>query len=285
MIDNFLKSLEDYVQKKFGRKKPYALSVDGWNEFDKKYKEEEPIRFFFCETVPEKILYGYRKAIGWKLRKFREFFYYRFMDKYHVVKTDLAPGYYDKDSLLFHANFSILVDYVESELAWMYLINNSSNEGDVLFEKYKRQWKLANIDPTHLLKINFKSSELGIAFLENYVEKNPYDTEDDEGYAETIKRQQNEYKEILDIYTWYTKTYPEKLERAHKSLEFENREELEKKYGFMFILSSEFRKENPDVYKRYQDDSKVRQQLKEEIEKESTDMLIRLITIRSRLWT
>lgn len=285
MIDNFLKSLEDYVQKKFGRKKPYALSIDGWNEFDKKYKEEEPIRFFFCETVPDKILYGYRKAIGWKLRKFREFFYYRFMDKYHVVKTDLEPGYYDKDSLIFHANFSILVDFVESELAWMYLISNSSNKGDVLFEKYKLQWKLANIDPTHILKINFRSSELGIAFLENYVEKNPYDTEDDEGYVEAVKRQQNEYKEILDIYTWYTKTYPEKLERAHSSLDFENREELEKKYGFMFILSSEFRKENPDVYKRYQDDSKVRQQLKEEIEKESTDMLIRLINIRSRLWT
>jgi len=285
MIDNLLKNLEDYIQKKFGREKPYALTVDGWNEFDKKYKEEEPIRFFLCETVPEKILYGYRKLIGWRLRKLREFFYYRMIDKYHVVLTDLEPGYYDKDTILRHANFSVLVDFVESELAWMYLIAHSSDKGDVLFEKYRRKWKMANIDPTGILKQRFKSKELGVAYLENYIEQNPYDSEEDDGYAETIKRQQAEYQELFDIYTWYTKTYPDKLEQTQSSLEFGNRDELEKKYGFMFILSSEFKNDNPEIYKKYRDHMDMRSKLEKEIGEEETDMLIRLIKIRSRLWT
>jgi hypothetical protein len=47
---------------------------------------------------------------------------YRTYDKYHIVKTGLSPHYYDKDEILLYANFSILVDFVEHELAHMYTI-------------------------------------------------------------------------------------------------------------------------------------------------------------------
>jgi hypothetical protein len=42
--------------------------------------------------------------------------------KYHLVDTKLKPGYYDKDKLMLHANFSLLQDFVEIECAALYNI-------------------------------------------------------------------------------------------------------------------------------------------------------------------
>lgn len=42
---------------------------------------------------------------------------YRTTHRYHVVKTGLGPGYYDCDTVILHTNFTILVNYVEGELA------------------------------------------------------------------------------------------------------------------------------------------------------------------------
>lgn len=36
--------------------------------------------------------------------------------RYHVVKTDLRPGYYDVDEIMFRACFALLGRYVEDEL-------------------------------------------------------------------------------------------------------------------------------------------------------------------------
>lgn len=44
-------------------------------------------------------------------------FVYRFdpRHRYHIVKTDLRPGYYDTDHRMFSACFSLLVEFVEKE--------------------------------------------------------------------------------------------------------------------------------------------------------------------------
>lgn len=54
------------------------------------------------------------------LRKAKFWLAYRTWDKYHVMKaTSLKPGYCDKDTLLLHASFDLLVKFVEEECAWM----------------------------------------------------------------------------------------------------------------------------------------------------------------------
>jgi hypothetical protein len=44
---------------------------------------------------------------------------YRTWSRYHVVRTDLSPGYTEPETRMFHAMMTILVDFVERELAWM----------------------------------------------------------------------------------------------------------------------------------------------------------------------
>ena len=47
---------------------------------------------------------------------------YRTVRKYHIVDTKLEPGYHESDTLVMHSVFSILVDFVEMQKAWMYVI-------------------------------------------------------------------------------------------------------------------------------------------------------------------
>jgi hypothetical protein len=55
-------------------------------------------------------------AIMRPLRLIERWIAYRTYEKYHIVKTDLKPDYYDKDIIMLHCCFSLLKDYVEKEL-------------------------------------------------------------------------------------------------------------------------------------------------------------------------
>jgi hypothetical protein len=44
------------------------------------------------------------------------FFHYRFINRIHIVKTNLKPGWHDVDEVMFHACFSLLGRFVEKEL-------------------------------------------------------------------------------------------------------------------------------------------------------------------------
>jgi len=49
---------------------------------------------------------------------------HRTTQKYHIIDTKLPPAYYGADTQMLHACFSILVDFVEHECAWMYHITS-----------------------------------------------------------------------------------------------------------------------------------------------------------------
>lgn len=55
------------------------------------------------------------KRLRHKVGRLRYEFRYRFVPRYqyHLVRTGLKPGYYDQDYRLLHANFALLVDYVD----------------------------------------------------------------------------------------------------------------------------------------------------------------------------
>lgn len=285
MIDRKLNGVITKIQKRFGRKKPFALSVDGWEEFYAKYKEEEPKQYFWCETVPDGILWGYRRVFGWKIRKLSEFLRYRLYDKNHIVKTDLEPGYYDKDTILFHANFTILVDFVESELAWFNMITRDFKDGSVISEKYSRKnFILEYFDPFGIYRSSFRSRELGKDYLSKQIDYNPYDIEDDESVIDSLFLQIDKYKKILDIYTWYTKTRPQRYEDDLSSI-IDDRGYYEKEYGIMFIMSDRFKEDHPETYKRYMDSLKDKNLLEKQYDEEDTEMLKQLIDIRHSLWT
>jgi hypothetical protein len=60
--------------------------------------------------------------LGRFLRNVKWAILHRITHRYNIVHTRLKPGYYDNDIRMLYANFNLLVEYVEIELAWMKLI-------------------------------------------------------------------------------------------------------------------------------------------------------------------
>jgi hypothetical protein len=82
------------------------------------------IRRWWKGFKENKKLFGWRYAIRtemrdiWGVRQLQDFMWairYRTYKKFHIVKLDLKPGYHDIDQRLVHANFCLLVQYVEKE--------------------------------------------------------------------------------------------------------------------------------------------------------------------------
>lgn len=84
--------------------KRLLLLVSASNWFETKYN----IKRWFESTPP----FSWINKARWWIR-------YRTWDKYHIIKTGLPPGYYDKDMILLYSSFALLVDFVEYEEAWM----------------------------------------------------------------------------------------------------------------------------------------------------------------------
>jgi len=114
---------------------PLAMAWDGWRKRESRLKSSFPIRFFIWETLPDIWNYKIRSPIN----RARNWVRFRTWDRYHIVDTGLEPNYYDPDHRMLHANFQILVDYVEIELAAM---NLAMGDGDDLLENMSTNWKL-----------------------------------------------------------------------------------------------------------------------------------------------
>ena len=74
----------------------------------KRLEFDYTLRDWFASTPP----FSWIHKANWWIR-------FRTWDKYHIVKTGLRPGYYEKDTILLYSSFNLLVDFVERECAWM----------------------------------------------------------------------------------------------------------------------------------------------------------------------
>lgn len=175
---------------------------------------------------------------------------YRTLRKYHIVDTKLEPGYHESDTLVMHSVFSILVDFVEMQKAWMYVIFFTEEYDDVYsklswFEKYFR---------------NFRSAQYGIKYLNWEI-------------TETRGRQSEAAQEILDLYTWWTVTRPQRVDPfAIYHID-------------TFVIDSLISKKSEEELKKVSAQYKNIHKLEDKYEKEDEKMLIRLIKVRKSLWT
>lgn len=111
---NHLKLFKSY----FTFEKPFALTFDGWDDWNKTTKLEQPIKWFFVETIPE----WCNEHFIWSIERLLKSAYWGVIHRvvpkhrYHVIKPrTLKPGYHNPYSLLLHSSFEILVDFVEHE--------------------------------------------------------------------------------------------------------------------------------------------------------------------------
>lgn len=164
---------------------------------------------------------------------------HRSWDKYHVIKSELPPGYYETDTRMLYGCFALLVDYVEIEMAWQL-----------------RWWLSADIQKNFKFKKG-RCAKLGLLALESrcmsvgeipeieFVAPIKEPSFDNVWAAQTVL-----YKEIKDLYLWWTVERP-------------IREDSE---TITYVTT------NDGVSLVYADE-------------EDTDMLKRLMVIRTSLWT
>lgn len=181
---------------------------------------------------------------------------YRTVHKYHIIDTKLAPGYHDSDTLIMHSVFSILVDYVEIEKAWMHHTFSADLYSTLSWFKKIR----------HLG--NFRSAEYGVAYLNWEI-------------ADTDESQSKSAKEILDLYIWWTVTRPQRADpyviSGYDDTFINTMDDMFKDGISSLTYKNRMIKLTP-VF------NKVRK-IEEQYDKEDEKMMIRLIKLRSALWT
>jgi hypothetical protein len=181
------------------------------------------------------------------------------------VDTKLKPGYYDKDELMLHVNFSLLVDFVEKECAWMELMLNHSNDFRVKLPKLIRQ-----------LFFQISDKDLGLAYISGM----------------SVNEGMGAYTDVLKLYIWWTETRINRKTPEEESGIENFRNEMIKKYDSLgeFVQSDNNLLEyksllSPSEDKKYLRLIKLYSSIEDSYEKEDQSMLIKLMKIRSFLWT
>jgi len=124
---------------------PEFADLDEWNEIDKKNKIKYPIRYWIEDTLIPNTWWPISRTYGSIVSYIR----FGYFEKLYLINTKLSKDYHDADRRLLHGMFSLLVDFVEIEKAWMQAI---------LYEDYKRPWWKLNS--------RFRSREMGLEYLD-----------------------------------------------------------------------------------------------------------------------
>lgn len=241
---------------------PGALSSKGWSSFNKEFRKNAPVRYYFHRKFKNTFVYPVKRikdAIKYWIR-------YRTYDKYHVLDTGLEPGYYSIDWQMLHVNFNILKEFVEVETA---LHHYWCSNHDSL------SWCERHM-PFYRAFFPFRSVELGMKHLEWAA------TLDDPKLPphERSPDQARTAREVMILYKWWTEQRPARVEIPY----LERRRPLDPDD----IFDEE---EDPDpvaeaAYKVARYDNMIARQDQEKAwSDEDTEMLIRLIKIREHLWT
>jgi len=175
------------------------------------------------------------------------------------IKTLPADGWRDKDSLMLHANFQILTDYVEEECSKM------------------------NDFPTHLdssKKIKDKKIR-GLIYLEKYINLN-------ESGNYPMPEVSTAYKEIRSLYIWWNVERPSRTNPDDDIESYISHDNLMDFWGKDSKEKAIFLKKNPKFKKEYAEWGErcdLSQELEDKYKKEDDKMLLRLIKVRSYMWS
>lgn len=231
-----------------------GYTFDEWDKYRDRMKKAAPRQWFISKTVPDlwnTLVVKRQRALG-------NFFRYRIKERYHVVDTGLEPNYHDPDTRMFHAMFSILVDYVEKDLASMQLasLEAEKNPGESSFAYYARR---------KLFRKDVKPSATdGLAYLDWEIEEAP------RGIGANQLNQADRAREKKFLYLWWTQYRPARMLLYTDPLIWsgsgydESKSVFSQDCGYQYHLVS---------------------QIKKLYDAEDEEMLHRLIDIRTSLWT
>lgn len=254
----------DRIKGFFDLNKPGALGWAEWEDWHDRTKAKRPLVYFVMETIPDL----WRNVTGNVCRPFnnvRNWLRYRVFDRYHLINTGLRPDYYEIEERMLHGMFSLLVDFVEVESAWMHVVFDKEEQ-----EKRKIPW-------WNIGKFRFKSFRdvgAGLAHLRWEMsldsDKLPI-SEQNPGQAEMAR-------EVWELYHWWkhirpTRPDPDDLSGWKEYCRSKSMREL-----FSNDRTPEEQKASLDIINASAD-------IERSYDEEDDRMLIRLIKIRKKLWT
>jgi hypothetical protein len=237
--------------------KPIAASSEGWSAWRKDREANYPRTYWFIEEGLDKIqnfVCGPTNALNhvrWYIKN-------RFSYGLHKVETGLEKGvWHETETRMLHANFMLLVEYVETQEALMMVMCNNDPALTFWEKVCYRTW------------LPFRSRRLGIRRLDWAID---LDAAEHEGIN---FGQSYSAMEIKDLYLWWTDERPARPDPwvVYKVPEPHDPED--------FMGSQDPEDVKADRYNKY----KLIDQMEYAYLREDEEMLIRLIKIRRSMWT
>jgi len=139
------KSLTKKIKDWFDMYPPPAAEMGEWDKINAQNKIDYPIRYWIENTLIPNCWW----PITRRWDKIISYIRFGIFEKHHLIDTKLPKDYQEVDTRLLHGMFSLLVDFVEVEKAWMEAIFN---------ENYKRPW--------WKLDSRFREREMGLKYLD-----------------------------------------------------------------------------------------------------------------------
>jgi len=226
--------------------------MEEWADWHKEAKKR-PIAYWIVRTMP-----GWFSVKGMQLWDVKMWFRYRFQKrhKYHLVDTRLEPNYYETETRMLHAMFSLLVDHVESEKAQLHYL--SLEKGDD----------------------RPSPSIAGLAHLDWEITLT-HDEYPDPKLKGKATPQAIYAKKIKKLYVWWTETRPNRMDPMDDRLFDDESFSKDKNKDIWEIMA----RRTPEQKKKASDAYRKREAIEEAQQMEDTKMMIRLIKVRHSLWT
>jgi len=266
-----MKNFINKIKSKLDLNRPLALSWDDWTVWHEKTKKEKPFVYFLKITLT-KFYHDTIETITWPYNQVRWSIRDYITQRWHVVKTGLKPGYHEISDRMLHANFNLLVDFVEIEKAWMQILwNNDEDE--------KKNFPWWSLNPTRFS--SFRNPQAGLKYLE-WESKIVMDKDYSKNKKDWGKptSQAKAAMEIIKLYKWW-KDRQNRID-PHDASGWTEICDERRKLGHD-IFSDKGLTEN--LKKREKKALEKTRKIEEKYLNEDESMLICLIKIREHLWT
>lgn len=257
-----------------GTPKPLSGTADEWNTW-KKIAKKKKFRYWLAEEGLD-YLQSFAYWPANRIRDIRCYISNRWITKSHALTSHLKRGgWYDFDIRLLHAAFDELVNFVEMELAWKFVVCSEEEQ-----KNYKVPWYRSILNLSR-----WCNPEVGIAYLkwaaelksdEDWIDKN------DPSFGQPTS-QALAAQEILQLYQWWKEERPYRpdpskasgwrdyCEENYKAIEARGDDPS---FGNFINNKDERSSHILDTYRK----------IEKKQEEEDTAMLIRLIKLRQSLW-
>jgi hypothetical protein len=248
-----------------------------WDEWNTTAQMRHNFRYWLAEEALDAV----QNFVNYPMDKLNDIRYYinnRWITKSHALTAhtrDIKPGSWsDVGNRFLPCLFNELVNFVEIEQAWHYVMWNEEERVKFNVPWYRSGW---------LRLRTWRCPEAGMAYLTWASTLTNEEFLDDDKKSEAVPTYQAEAaKELIELYTWWTTVYRNRTDPHDASGWSDYCEASRLANGGKLSWNSD---KNPELRAMSDAAHKKLREIEAAYETEEEEMMIRLIKIRQSLWT